>query len=91
MLGLRESIFFEKKILSKPVKNSIITLSVLIRFVRAHSKNYVDLILPKFDTPLPSSGQLLTFYMIPTLCYVTKRELSADPLTIVVFGAEFPF
>ena len=28
----------------------------------------------------PSSGQLWTFHMIPTLCHMTKRGLSTDPL-----------
>ena len=42
--------------------------------------NYVDQILPNFDPLSPSSGQLWTFYMIPTLCPVTKCGLSTDPL-----------
>ena len=38
--------------------------------LRGHS--YVDQILPNFDPLFHSSGQLWTFYRIPTLCHVTK-------------------
>ena len=47
--------------------------------------NYVDQILHNFDPLPPSSGQLWKFYVIPTLCHVTKRELSNDPLTLFLF------
>ena len=40
----------------------------------------MDQILPNFDPLHPSRGQFWTFYMIPTLCQATKRELSTDPL-----------
>ena len=43
--------------------------------------NYVEQILPNFDPLIPLSGQLRTFYMMPTLYHVTKRGLSTDPLT----------
>ena len=31
--------------------------------------NYLDQMLPNFDHLPPSSGQLLTFYILPTLCF----------------------
>ena len=33
------------------------------------------------STTTSSSGQLWTFYMIPTLCHMTKRGLSSDSLS----------
>ena len=42
--------------------------------------NYVDQIWPNFDPLPPSNGQLLTFYIIPTLCHVTKHGLSTGSL-----------
>ena len=42
--------------------------------------NYGDQILPNFDPlPTPSSGQLCTFYMMPTLCHVTQHGLYINP------------
>ena len=40
----------------------------------------MDQILLNFDPLPPSSGQLWSFYIIPTLSHVTKRGLSADPI-----------
>ena len=36
----------------------------------------------QFRPSIPSSGQLWTFYIIPTLCHVTKQGLSTDPLPL---------
>ena len=36
----------------------------------------------QFWPPPPSSGQVWTLYMIPTLCHMTKHRLSTDPLTV---------
>ena len=34
----------------------------------------------QFWPPPPSSGQVWTLYMIPTLCHMTKRGFSTEPL-----------
>ena len=47
--------------------------------------SYVDQILPNFVPP-SSSGQLMTFYMLPTLFHVNKCGLSTDPLHFLLLS-----
>ena len=56
---------------------------------RGHSTTTCTKFYPTYPSP-PSSGQLWTFYVIPTLCNVTKRRLYTGPPLLVHVVIEWP-
>ena len=52
---------------------------------RGHSRTMWTIFYPNLTSSPPLSWQLWTFYMIPTLCHMTKHWLSTNP-----FPSSFP-
>ena len=81
----RQAAGADRKVIGRPL-----FINISINLIAAWTKklphkafnNYVAQILPSSDSPTPSSGQKWAFYLLSTLCHVTPRGLSTDPLPL---------